>query len=65
MRNFRKLSVWSKAHALTLRVYSETGNFPRHELYGITSQMRRASASMAANIAERYGAVVMGSSTGF
>jgi four helix bundle protein len=55
MKDFRKLNVWSKAHELTLAVYRATLNFPRQELYGITSQMRRASSSVAANIAEGYG----------
>jgi len=55
MKDFRKLSVWAKAHKLTLDVYRVTTDFPRQELYGITSQTRRASASVAANIAEGYG----------
>ncbi len=55
MKDFRKLNVWEKAHALTLAVYRATGVFPREELYGIISQMRRASASVAANIAEGCG----------
>jgi len=55
MKDFRKLKVWEKAHVLTLAIYRHTGACPREELYGITSQMRRASASVAANIAEGYG----------
>jgi four helix bundle protein len=55
MKDFRKLRVWERAHALTLAIYRDTGAFPREELYGITSQMRRAGASVAANIAEGYG----------
>ena len=55
MKDLRKLKVWERVHALTLAVYRETGAFPRQELYGITSQMRRASASVAANIEEGYG----------
>jgi len=55
MKDFRKLAVWEKAHVLTLAIYRATTGFPREELYGITSQMRRASASVAANIAEGYG----------
>ncbi len=51
MKNFRDLQVWRKAHALTLDCYGVTGNFPKYELYGITSQIRRCSASIAANIA--------------
>lgn len=55
MKDFRKLAVWEKAHGLTLAIYRETVAFPRQEVYGITSQMRRASASIAANIAEGCG----------
>ena len=55
MRDFRQLKVWEKAHALTLGIYSVTATFPREEMYGITSQMRRCSASVAANIAEGCG----------
>lgn len=55
MKNFRDLQVWSKAHELALVIYKETANFPREEIYGLTSQMRRASASIAANIAEGCG----------
>ena len=52
MQNFRNLKVWGKAHALTLDVYRLSKSFPREEMYGLTSQMRRASASIGANIAE-------------
>jgi four helix bundle protein len=55
MRDFRQLRVWEKAHSLTLRIYSVTRRFPKEELYGLTSQMRRASSSIAANIAEGCG----------
>lgn len=55
MRDFRKLKVWEKGHQLTLEVYRVTKNFPRDELYGLTSQMRRAAASIPANIAEGCG----------
>ena len=55
MKDFRQLKVWEKAHALTLGVYRATAGFPREELFGITSQMRRASASIAANLAEGCG----------
>jgi four helix bundle protein len=55
MRDFKNLQVWSKSHQLTLSVYQETGTFPDSERYGLTSQMRRAAASVAANIAEGYG----------
>jgi four helix bundle protein len=55
LRDFRKLKVWQKAHLLTLRVYQATRTFPRDELFGLTSQARRASQSIAANIAEGCG----------
>src|SRR5271167_295217 len=55
MKDFRRLMVWEKAHALALRIYRSTATFPREELYGITSQMRRCSASVAANISEGCG----------
>jgi four helix bundle protein len=55
MRDFRQLKVWEKAHNLTLEIYEITATFPREELYGITSQLRRASASIPANIAEGFG----------
>jgi four helix bundle protein len=53
--DFRKLSVWQKAHQLTLAVYRVTASFPKDELYGLTSQTRRAASSIPANIAEGCG----------
>jgi four helix bundle protein len=55
MRNYRDLVVWEKAHRLTLAVYKNTKAFPSDERFGLTSQMRRASASIAANLAEGCG----------
>ena len=55
MKDFKDLKVWEKAHTLTLLVYEETRSFPKEELYGLTSQLRRASASIAANIVEGCG----------
>ena len=52
MQSFRNLKVWEKAHFLTLDIYKASKGFPRDELYGLTSQMRRSSASIGANIAE-------------
>ena len=52
MQSFRSLRVWEKSHRLTLDVYTSSKAFPREEMYGLTSQMRRASASMGMNIAE-------------
>src|SRR5688572_30544052 len=53
-KSFRDLIVWQKAHQLVLDVYKETKSFPKEELYGLTSQVRRASVSVAANIAEGF-----------
>jgi four helix bundle protein len=55
MKDFRNLRVWQKAHELTLAAYKTTSDFPRDELYGLTSQIRRCSVSIAANIAEGCG----------
>ena len=55
MLDFRQILVWEKAHSLTLEIHRTTARFPREELYGITSQLRRASASIPANIAEGFG----------
>jgi len=74
MQSFRNLKVWEKAHAVTLDVYTASRSFPKDELYGLTSQMRRASASIGANIAEgscrkgdvefgRYLQIAMGSAS--
>ena len=52
MQSFKNLKVWEKAHSLTLDVYRSTTGFPKEEMYGLTSQMRRSSASIGANIAE-------------
>jgi four helix bundle protein len=46
------LKVWQRTHAMTLEVYRVTASFPREEMYGLTSQVRRAAVSVAANIAE-------------
>ena len=55
MKDFRSLNVWHKAHELTLATYKATKQFPKEELYGLTSQIRRASSSIPANIAEGCG----------
>ena len=52
MQSFRTLRVWEKSHRLTLDIYASSKTFPRDEMYGLTSQMRRASASVGMNIAE-------------
>jgi len=55
MKNFKDLKVWERSHHLTLSVYKATATYPREELYGLTSQIRRASASIPTNIAEGCG----------
>jgi four helix bundle protein len=55
MRDFRGLEVWQRADQITSALYSITAKFPREELYGFTSQIRRCSASMGANLAEGCG----------
>jgi len=55
MRIFRKYQVWELGHQITLDVYKLTSTFPKDEQYGLTSQMRRASSSVPANIAEGCG----------
>jgi four helix bundle protein len=52
MQSFKNLKVWEKAHAVTIEIYTASRSFPKEELYGLTSQMRRAAASIGANIAE-------------
>ncbi|MBZ5523398.1 MAG: four helix bundle protein [Acidobacteriia bacterium] len=55
MRNYRDLDVWVKSHKLTLELYRLSRGFPREELYGLTSQLRRAAMSIGANLAEGCG----------
>lgn len=55
MRDFKQLVVWQKSHQLALAVYKAAETFPRHELYGLTNQLRRAASSIPANIAEGSG----------
>jgi four helix bundle protein len=55
VKNFRDLMVWEKSHQFVLAVYKLTTAFPRTELYGLTSQIRRASTSIPSNIAEGCG----------
>ena len=55
MKDFHELKVWQKAHQLTLVVYQITATFPREELYGLTTQLRRSCASVPANLAEGCG----------
>src|SRR5436305_13411098 len=54
-QNYRDLIVWQKALALVTEVYAKTITFPKQEVYGLTSQMRRAAVSIVSNIAEGQG----------
>ena len=55
MKDFHQLKVWIKAHQLTLQIYQITAHFPKEEKYGLSSQLRRASSSICANLAEGCG----------
>jgi four helix bundle protein len=55
IQSYRDLGVWQKAIALSVSCYRLTAQFPREETYGMTAQIRRASVSVAANIAEGHG----------
>lgn len=55
MRDFKGLKVWQKSHDLALAVYKATASFPKEEIYGLTSQIRRSCVSICANIAEGCG----------
>lgn len=55
MKDFRKLKVWEKSHQLVLDIYKATSFFPKSELYGLTSQVRRSAVSIPSNIAEGSG----------
>jgi four helix bundle protein len=74
VKDFHELKVWQKAHSLTLSIYKVTAGFPNEERFGLTSQVRRASSSIAANLAEgcgrtgdaefaRYCSIAMGSAS--
>lgn len=55
MKDYREILVWQRSHALTLEIYRITASFPKEEMFGLTGQMRRAAASVPANIAEGCG----------
>jgi four helix bundle protein len=55
MKEYRSLDVWKSGHLLSLEIYRQTKKFPKEELFGLTSQFRRASSSIPANIAEGCG----------
>ena len=54
LKAFRKLIVWQRAHSLTLNIYKASEKFPKYEMFGLTSQNRRAVVSIESNIAEGY-----------
>ena len=55
MNNFRELKVWKKAVELATRIYQLTDDYPKQEMYGLTSQIRRCTVSISSNIAEGAG----------
>ena len=55
MQNFKDLILWQEAHQLTLKIYGVSKRFPKEEVFGITSQIRRAASSIPCNIAEGCG----------
>ena len=55
LRNYKDLKVWQRSYELCLEIYRVTKGFPKEERYGLTSQIRRAAASVPSNIAEGYG----------
>ena len=55
LKNYKDLKVWQKAYQLCVKIYKITKRFPKEEIYGLTSQLRRASISVPSNIAEGYG----------
>lgn len=65
MQKFRKLKVWQQAHSLALRTYEATKGFPREEVFGLTTQIRRSAVSIPANLAGKAAAeLVIGTSPG-
>jgi len=55
MRDFKKYDIWQLSHELTLEIYKITHRFPKQEMYGLTSQIRRASSAIPTNISEGCG----------
>lgn len=55
MKDFREMQVWHKGHKLALEIYKLTAKFPKEEIYGLSSQIRRAAVSIPTNIAEGCG----------
>jgi four helix bundle protein len=59
-QSYRNLIVWQKAMALVTEIYCKSNSFPRDEIYGLTSQLRRAAISVPSNIAEGQGKLTRG-----
>ena len=55
LKNYKELKVWQKSYKFCLKVYKITGTFPKEEIYGLVSQIRRSAVSVPSNIAEGYG----------
>jgi len=60
VRSYQDLIAWRKAMSLVIEIYKSTTNFPRHEIYGLSSQLRRAAVSVPSNIAEGHGRATSG-----
>ncbi|MGD0739636.1 MAG: four helix bundle protein [Terracidiphilus sp.] len=60
LRSFRELSVWQRSMLLTTAIYRLTQGFPREEIFGLVSQLRRASVAIPSNIAEGHGRSTVG-----
>lgn len=55
MRDFQQLTIWQRSHVITIKIYTVTRSFPKEELFGLVSQMRRSASSVPTNIAEGCG----------
>ena len=65
IKDFKDLFAWQKAHRLAVNIYKATDSFPKSEQFGLTNQLRRASVSVASNIAEGFGRRTKGDRTHF